>query len=399
MTVARALVAAVTGTNGKTSVVGFTRQLLAAGGVPAASLSSVGLTTPLRHEADPVLAPGAAELRELATDVQADGARVLVLEAHSRALARGALDALEVDVAAGTNLSPDHLDVHGDMAAYEAAKRRLFTERLRGDGVAVLDLAEPVGRRLSQVCADRGVGVVTLDGQGAVFGGQGVSLGRQGGVGEVPLGAAAAEVPAAFAAVPFLLRNVWLALAVSGTILVRLGHAQHLDEAVGALVPFLPGLALPPGRYQRVARGDGVEVVVDHAHGPGALTAVLAAARAEASGRVLLVLGCGGERDRTKRASMGRIAAEGADAVLVTDDNPRGEDPATIRAAVLDGARRAPGAALVEEVADRRTAIARAIALAGQGDLVVVAGRGDEREQHLVDGLRVPLDDRVVAQE
>jgi len=145
-------VSAVTGTNSKTSVVTFSRQLLTAAGVPTATLSSLGLTTPLRREGHPVLAPGAAELGELASDVQADGAQVLVLEAHSRALARGAL---EVDVAACTNFSPDHFDVYRDMAGQEAAKRRLLTELLRVDGTAVLDPGEPVGRRLIQVCRER----------------------------------------------------------------------------------------------------------------------------------------------------------------------------------------------------------------------------------------------------
>ena len=385
--VPRALVAAVTGTNGKTSVVTFTRQLLTAAGVPTASLSSLGLCTPLRDAADPELVPGAAELGELASDVQADGAQVLVLEAHSRALARGALDLLEVDVAACTNLTPDHLDVHGDMAGYEAAKRRLFTALLRVDGAAVVDCDEPVGRRLAQVCRERGVAEVVAVGA--------EHLAAYGTAVRVP----ALHAPALHA--PFQRRNAALALQVAGVVLVRLGRAGGLGEALRTLMPGIAGLEPPPGRFERLPGGPGVEVVVDHGHGPGALAAVLDAVAADAraaGGRVLSVVGCGGDRDPTKRQPMGQIAAAGSDVVVVTDDNPRDEEPAAIRAEVLSGAR-SVGGVEVEAVADRRAAIARALALADPGDRVVVAGRGDESVQVRADGRRVPLDDRAVVRD
>jgi UDP-N-acetylmuramoyl-L-alanyl-D-glutamate--2,6-diaminopimelate ligase len=368
------LLLGVTGTNGKTTTAFLLEAGLLAAGHTTALLGTV--QTRIAGEIIPSVrtTPEATDLQAMFAVMRERGVTAAAMEVSSHALALGRVDGVVFDVAAFTNLSQDHLDFHPTMEEYEAAKAQLFTpQRSRR---AVVNCDDAAGRRLVRAGriptvtygedADWSAREVDLRPDGSTFRltGPGVDV------------RAAVALPGAF--------NVANAVGALATLVTA-------GVPVDAAVRGVAGLAGVPGRMERVEAGQPFLAVVDYAHTPEAVTTLLRTVRSVTPGRVLVVLGCGGDRDRAKRPLMGRAAAEGADVAVLTSDNPRSEDPMAILAEMSAGA---PGA-LVEP--DRRAAIALAVAQAGPGDAVVVAGKGHETGQE-VDGVVTPFDDRRVLQ-
>jgi UDP-N-acetylmuramoyl-L-alanyl-D-glutamate--2,6-diaminopimelate ligase len=368
----------VTGTQGKTTTTYLAEAALGARrsavvgtigtritGVPAVSL----LTT-----------PEAPALQALFAVMREEEVEVCVMEVSSHAMVQGRVDGFAFDVAVFLNLGRDHLDFHRDLDEYFLAKAALFTpEHARK---AVVNVDDAHGRRLLDL-TPLPVTTISSEGNPADWRATNVRPHRLGTDLQV-LGPAGEEVdlsvplPGVF--------NVSNALAVVAAL-----TAAGLDAAeLAAGIAASPGV---PGRMERVEAGQEFTAIVDYAHKPDAVTAVLSALRPVTPGRLIVVIGAGGDRDHGKRPLMGEAAAQHADLVVVTDDNPRSEDPAAIRADLLRGASAGPGVAV--EVAGRRDAIAHAVALAHRGDTIVVAGKGHEQGQE-IDGVVLPFDDRTV---
>jgi len=380
-------VAAVTGTNGKTSTVRFLHQIWSRLGHRAASLGTLGLDAPdfgapVPDDDGPTLttADPVALHRTLARLAEG-GIDRLAMEASSHGLAQYRLDGVRLAAAGLTNISRDHLDHHGSMNAYRAAKFRLFAELLGDGGTAVLNADAPEFAALADICAGRGIAVLSYGRKGrdlrladlapAAGGGQRLTVELHGRTHEIDLPLAG----------DFQAANALCALGLA------LACGAEAEGAVAALA----GLTGVPGRLEAIgSTADGAAVYVDYAHTPDALAHLLRALRPHARGRLAVLFGCGGDRDPGKRPEMGAIARDLADAVYVTDDNPRGEEAATIRKAILAAC---PGAV---EIGDRRLAIETAIAGLGAGDLLVIAGKGHETGQ-IVGDTTLPFDDRAVA--
>ncbi|NIA68620.1 UDP-N-acetylmuramoyl-L-alanyl-D-glutamate--2,6-diaminopimelate ligase [Pelagibius litoralis] len=370
----------VTGTNGKTSVASFTTQIWHALGREAASLGTLGLQPPRPDAPASLTTPDPVELHRCLASLARDRVDHVVLEASSHGLDQYRLDGIRVSAAAFTNLTRDHLDYHGSMEAYLAAKLRLFTELLQPDGSAVVNIDDPAGVQVAEACRARGLKLLTygrstsdlqLLGQVPTATGQDLKLRLLGKDYAVSLGVVGA----------FQADNV---LAALGLVI-----AGGIDA--DAAVATLDKLGGVPGRVELVGEtAAGGHVYVDFAHTPDALETVLAALRPHTRGELSVVVGCGGDRDRGKRPQMGGIAVRLADKAYITDDNPRSEDPAAIRREMLAAA---PGA---QEIGDRGVAIATAVAALGSGDVLVIAGKGHETGQ-IVGGQVLPFDDRDVA--
>ena len=371
-------IVAVTGTAGKTSVADFVRQIWLAMGRSGASLGTLGVNSaPLRRKLahttpDPVI------LHQALRDLVDAGVDHLALEASSHGLEQRRLDWVKVKAAAFTNLSRDHLDYHADEEAYFQAKLHLFQVVMAPGGAAVLPMGSDLTDRLRAVCRARGHHILTFGAGGdvdllcrqIVGSGQYLSiaaLGRQAKLYLPLIGAFQAE-------------NVLCAIAL----------VLACGEDPGAVFAAAAHLAGVPGRLQAVGDNAGGGVYVDYSHKPEALRAAIAALRPHTKGRLIVVFGCGGNRDRGKRPQMGRIAAELADRTVVTDDNPRGEDAAAIRAEILQGC---PDAT---EIGDRGQAIATAIGWLGPDDVLLIAGKGHEAGQEIA-GVVHSFDDRDVA--
>jgi UDP-N-acetylmuramoyl-L-alanyl-D-glutamate--2,6-diaminopimelate ligase len=371
-----ATVVAVTGTNGKTSTAVFTEQLWSALGVQAASLGTLGLDGPVLCRPGRLTTPDPVRLHEILAEAADAGVEALCMEASSHGLDQSRLDGVHVAAAAFTNLSRDHLDYHGTEEAYAEAKRRLFTDVLEPGGTAVLNADDPSFAVLMRTTERAGRRVLDY-------------------------GAAATDL--CLEACDALPEGQRLRLSVLGhrhTVVLPLIGAFQAANALAALglviatgadpakaTAALAGLRGVPGRMQMVGRVAGASVIVDYAHTPDALRVALTALRPHVGGRLIVVFGCGGDRDRGKRPQMGAIAAALADRVIVTDDNPRTETPAAIRAEILAGAPEA------EAIGDRRTAIGLAIAALEAGDVLLLAGKGHETGQ-IVGAATLPFDDR-----
>jgi UDP-N-acetylmuramoyl-L-alanyl-D-glutamate--2,6-diaminopimelate ligase len=376
-------IAAVTGTNGKTSVAHFTRGIWEAAGHPAASLGTLGIVTAAGRRAGALTTPDPVALHRDLAALAEDGIEHVAIEASSHGLAQFRLDGLAVAAAAFTNLTRDHLDYHRDMADYRAAKERLFAELLSAGRPAVLNRDSGEFPRLLALCRERGHPVVAY---GAAAG---VELRL---VAARPCGRGQDLVIEIFGQRHALFLPL-LGRFQAMNALAALGLALATGVAPEAGVAALARLSGVPGRLQYVAEGeDGGGIVVDYAHTPDALATVLAALRAHAPGRLAVLFGAGGDRDPGKRPAMGVAAAAAADRVYVTDDNPRSEEPATIRRAILAAA---PSAV---EIGDRRRAIETAIGELGPGDLLVIAGKGHETGQ-IVGSETLPFDDAEIARE
>ena len=369
-------VAAVTGTNGKTSVVTFLRQIWAALGLPAASIGTLGASGPRMRLPGSLTTPDPVALHQMLARLADDDVSHLAIEASSHGLDQHRLDGVRVAVAAFTTLGRDHLDYHGSFEAYRDAKLRLFAELALDSGVGVINADDDHAAAFRAVAERRDLRVLTYGEAGAdarieaceaVAGGQILTVALHGVRRRLRLPLAGR----------FQAQNA-LCAALAAT-------ATGCDPA--AVLDALEALEGVPGRMQHVARLDnGSAVYVDYAHTPDALETVLRALRPHAAKRLLVVFGCGGDRDAGKRPVMGRLAAELADHVIVTDDNPRTEDAATIRRQVMVGC---PAAI---EVGDRAEAISGAMSSLRAGDVLVVAGKGHESGQIVGDTV-LPFDD------
>ncbi len=367
---------AVTGTSGKTSVATFTRQIWQALGRPAANLGTMGVlgdfTAPLAHTT-----PEPITLHRLLRDMADAGITHAAMEASSHGLDQGRLDGVELKAAAFTNFSQDHLDYHGSFDDYFAAKAGLFESVLPEDGTAVINVDEPRGRQMASIAEARGQTLLTvgrdaaadlrITGQRFDATGQDLRFSYKGGA--------------------YLARLALIGGFQAENVLAAAGLAIAAGEEPEAVFAALHGLTTVRGRMELAAKRDnGATVFVDYSHKPGALASALQSLRPHVLGRIVVVFGAGGDRDRLKRPLMGEAAAAYADVVIVTDDNPRSEDPSAIRAEVMKGCPEAT------EIGDRAEAILRGVDALLPGDALLIAGKGHETGQ-IIGSDVYPFDD------
>jgi UDP-N-acetylmuramoyl-L-alanyl-D-glutamate--2,6-diaminopimelate ligase len=372
----------VTGTQGKSTTTHLAAAGCEAAGRRTAVVGTMGTWIDGQRVPSSLTTPEAPDLHALFAVMVERGVQACALEVSSHALVMGRVDGVVFDVAAFTNLGRDHLDFHSDVESYFEAKADLFTAR-RARG-AVVNVDDPFGRRLlerSEIATSTYSLTATADWTGSALRADtwGTSFDVEGPAGR----RVSTSVPLPGA---FNVANALCALASLGELGVDLEAAAKGIAAAPAV----------PGRMQRVERGQPFTVIVDYAHKPDAVTAALQALRPVTERALTIVMGAGGDRDQGKRAIMGEIASRLADVVVVTDDNPRSEDPAAIRAAIIAGTRSAEPGARVLEIGDRLTAIRQALTEAAEGDTVLIAGKGHEVGQ-VVAGRVLPFDDRAVA--
>jgi UDP-N-acetylmuramoyl-L-alanyl-D-glutamate--2,6-diaminopimelate ligase len=372
-----AICVAVTGTNGKTSVATFCRQIFERLGHSSASMGTLGVRAGAEQITPPGLTtPDAGDVAALLADLASRGVTRLALEASSHGIDQRRLDGVILTAAGFLNLTQDHLDYHGTMEAYRAAKLRLFEALTPRGATAVLNADSDAYPVFAAVAVTSGLSILSVGamGEGLTLahrelapGGQRLRIGTEG-------------------------RNFDVRLPLAGAFqaanaLVAAGLCIAAGENTDAVLAALEHLEGAPGRLQRVgAAKKGGEAYVDYAHTPDGLKTVLMALRPHAAGRLIVVFGAGGDRDKTKRPQMGAIAAGFADIAIVTDDNPRSEEPAAIRAEIR------AGAAGLREIGDRREAIGAAAGMLREGDVLVVAGKGHEQVQ-IVGAIIHPFDD------
>ena len=373
-------IAAVTGTNGKTSTATFLRELWRGTGDKAASLGSLGVEGDGPTSAAALTTPGPVTLHRALAALAEAGVENCVLEASSHGLDQYRLDGIKVSAAAFLNLTRDHLDYHGDEATYLAAKARLFTEVMAPGGTAVLNTEAPQAAHLEDLCRARGHRILSFAGADS----------------DIRLHARQDEDFGQRIALELLGKRYDLFIPLPGAFQVRnMMAAAGLAIATGmeedAVAAGLPKLAGVRGRLELAAHvPDGAPIFIDYAHTPDALAAALAGLRPCAAGRLIVLFGCGGDRDAGKRPQMGEIAADLADLVFVSDDNPRNEDPASIRREIMAACPEAI------EIAGRGEAIAAAVAELRDDDVLLIAGKGHEQGQ-IVAERTIPFDDGEVA--
>jgi UDP-N-acetylmuramoyl-L-alanyl-D-glutamate--2,6-diaminopimelate ligase len=376
-------VVGVTGTSGKTTTTFLVRAGLQAAGRASGLIGTVATLIDDASVKIGLTTPEAPDTQALLAVMREHGAQAVAMEVSSHALAMGRADGIDFAVAAFTNLSQDHLDFHADMADYFAAKARLFDGRARR---AVVVTDDGGGRQMAPLA---GPGVITVNTRGdgsATWQARDITSTDDGGSAFRVIGpdvdlSTSCSLPGAYN-----VTNALLALA----ILAQLAVPPEIAAPAVAV-------ASVPGRMERVQAGQPFLAVVDYSHKPAAVDGALRTLRPLTAGRLIIVLGCGGDRDVAKRPIMGEIAARGADRLIVTDDNPRSEDPAAIRRAMLDGALAVQPSERGEvlEIGDRGGAIAAAVADAAAGDTVLIAGKGHEPGQEIA-GVIHPFDDREV---
>lgn len=371
----------VTGTNGKTTTVAMVEAILASHGERVGVIGTTGMRYPGGGCDSPLTTPDPLTLHRWLREMRGHGCTAAVLEVSSHSLDQHRVDGLTFEVGIFTNLTRDHLDYHREEDAYFAAKARLFLEL--DTRAAVINVEDPWGHRLAGLCRQ--------------------PVMRYGTHARVDFSADRFRLSWRESGFRLLAPDLeqLMTLPVAGSFniqnaLAAMAATRLMEVPMATVTQGLARFQSAPGRMETLWQGQPFAVVVDYAHTPDALDKLIRTARALTSGRVIAVIGCGGDRDPGKRPQMGEIAARLADRVIVTDDNPRNEDPAAIRQAVLAGC----GAfqAEVVEVAERGLAIAHALSLAQPGDAVLVAGKGHEQVQLLTDGAH-PFDDRAVARE
>ncbi len=366
----------ITGTNGKTTTSYLTRALLEAAGRQTGLIGTVtswvgGVEEPVERTT-----PEAIDLQRMFRAMHDGGDTAAVMEVSSHALSLHRADAIHWDVAAFTNLTQDHLDFHADMEDYFLAKRRLFEVAAEQGATLIACVDDPYGARLARDFPR----AVTI------------------GIDAADAAVRATDLRAGPASTDFTVDGKVFRAPLPGRFnvlnaLVALAAARALGVDDATIAAALPGAGGVPGRFEPVDEGQEFAVVVDYSHKPDALDNVLRTARELATRRLIVVVGAGGDRDRGKRPLMGAAAAQHADTVVITSDNPRSEDPEAIIAAIAEGAPEAV------RIVDRREAIDHAIGLAGPGDVVVIAGKGHETYQEIAGGVKLPFDDREVARE
>lgn len=375
-------VAAVTGTNGKTSTAEMTRQLWRMAGLNSASIGTLGVTTASEQIKTGLTTPDIVTFLSNMSGLAREGVSHAIFEASSHGLSQYRTEGLPVHVGVFTNLSRDHLDYHGDMDSYFEAKMRLFDEVVDASGTAVIWADDEWSGAVIKRAMDGGLSLFTVGEQGTSLRllsrtptqlGQVLMVEAQGNTHRISLPLIGAYQAA----------NV---LCAAGVILATGGAIDDVFDHLQRVQPVR-------GRLERaVITKVGAPVYVDYAHTPDGLRAAIDALRPHVKGKLITIFGAGGDRDTGKRPEMGKVAAEFSDIAIVTDDNPRGEEPAAIRADIMAGA---PGA---QEVGDRRAAIFHAINLAGADDIILLAGKGHEQGQ-IIGDRTIPFDDVEVARE
>ena len=376
------IIVAVTGTNGKTSTVEMARQLWRMAGHRSASIGTLGVTTADDQVKTGLTSPDIVTFLSNMAGMRRMGISHVAYEASSHGLDQYRAEGVPVKAAAFTNLSRDHLDYHSGMETYFAAKMRLFDEVVVDDGTAVVWADDARSGEVIARATARGLKLITVGAAGETIrlvSRESTPLGQT-----LVLSHAGQEHRLSLPLIgSYQAANV---LVAAGLVLATGGDWRTTLLGLGRVAPVR-------GRLERaVISRDGAPVYVDYAHTPDAVDAAIAALRPHVEGRLITVIGAGGDRDEGKRAAMGDVAARLSDVLIITDDNPRSEDPAAIRRAMLTGA---PGAT---EIGDRRAAIAAALAMAGAGDIVLIAGKGHEQGQIVGNRVR-PFDDVSVARE
>ena len=366
---------AITGTNGKTSVASFVRQLWTAAGLKGASIGTLGVDTGGKTVSGMLTTPDPLKLHQDLAQLKGEGFEHVVMEASSHGLDQRRLDGVQFNVVGFTNLSRDHLDYHEDMEDYRDAKLRLFSKLMVDAGFAVVNADDPEHMPFMFGALERGATLLTVGKEGAYIE-----------IGEVKRDGWGQRVTGKLVGEPL---NFHLPLAgefqVSNALMAAaMVMAAGVDKDL--VVPALEKLEGARGRLERVATKNGAAIFVDYAHTPEALKTALEALRPYASGKLVVVFGAGGDRDKGKRPLMGKAASEVADRLIVTDDNPRTEDAAAVRAEIIAAA---PGA---EEIGDRGEAIAAAVATLKKGDVLLIAGKGHEAYQ-IVGTAKQPFSD------
>jgi UDP-N-acetylmuramoyl-L-alanyl-D-glutamate--2,6-diaminopimelate ligase len=371
-----ATIAAVTGTSGKTSVAAFTRQIWASLGHRAASIGTIGVVSPTEEIYGSLTTPDPIELHKTLDKLAGEGVTHLALEASSHGLDQHRLDGVRVSAGAFTNLSRDHLDYHATIQDYLAAKLRLFENLVVEGGSAVIDTDHEHADAVIAAAKKRGLKLFMV--------------GRTGNpmqLIDVAFDGFAQRIALAYAGRPYVLKLPLVGAFQVENALVAAGLAIATGSDADKVFAALEHLQGAKGRLELAGTRNGAPVFVDYAHKPDALAKALEALRPYAKGRLVVVFGCGGDRDKGKRPLMGAIAADLADHVIVTDDNPRSENPAAIRAEIL---KDAPGA---DEIGDRREAIRAGIAELKTGDVLLIAGKGHESGQIVGDRV-LPFSDQ-----
>lgn len=370
---------AVTGTNGKTSVAWFYSRLMQS--VKAASIGTLGV-----YKGDEKLSetgytsPTALKLHEILSELAADQVTHACVEASSHALSLNRLDGATFKAAAFTNISQDHLDFHGTMDDYLVAKARLFSEVLPEGGTAVLPIARPESWPMAAMCKERGINIITYGSANAALV-----------VDVIDARADGMALHIKYEDVEFTTQLPLVGAFQAENVAAALGLALATGLKKEDMASTLQNLTCVPGRMEVIdAAPDQPAVVVDYAHTPDALERALSFLKPLTKGKLIVVFGCGGDRDRTKRPQMGEIAARLADKVIVSDDNPRGEDAAVIRQEILAACTNG------EDIGDRAAAIEAAISKACADDVILLAGKGHETGQIIKDEV-LPFDDRDVA--
>jgi UDP-N-acetylmuramoyl-L-alanyl-D-glutamate--2,6-diaminopimelate ligase len=370
-----ATIAAVTGTSGKTSVAAFTRQIWAATGERAASIGTIGLVSPTRAVYGSLTTPDPVALHRSLDELADEGVTHLAIEASSHGLDQHRLDGVRIAAGGFTNISRDHLDYHPTLEAYLAAKIRLFTDLIQPHGAAVIDVDHAHADAVLAAAKQHRLRLLTVGRRG-----EGIRLV------EARVDGFAQMLKAVHGGTTYAIRLPLPGAFQVENALVAAGLAIATDSEPAAVFAALETLKGAKGRLDFVGESNGAPIFVDYAHKPDALAQALDALRPYVSGRLVVVFGAGGDRDAGKRPMMGEIAAAKADRVIVTDDNPRSEEPAAIRAAIL---KSAPGAI---EIGDRGEAIRTAVAELRRGDVLLIAGKGHESGQ-IVGNQTLPFSD------
>jgi UDP-N-acetylmuramoyl-L-alanyl-D-glutamate--2,6-diaminopimelate ligase len=368
-------IAAVTGTSGKTSVVAFTRQIWSALGHRAASVGTVGIVSPSGETYGSLTTPDPVALHRSLEALAGEGVTHLAIEASSHGLDQYRLDGLKIAAAGFTNVTRDHLDYHPSFQDYFAAKLRLFSELLPRSAAAVVDVDHDNADRVVAAAKARGLSVISVGRKGT-----GIRLV------DALIDGFTQNLEIAHAGKSYRVRLPLVGEFQIENALVASGLAIATGNDPAGVFAALEHLVGAKGRLELVGTSRGAPIFIDYAHKPDALAKALEALRPAASGRLIVVFGAGGDRDRGKRPLMGAVAADRADRVIVTDDNPRSEDAASIRAAIMASARGAM------EIGDRREAIRSAIAELRSGDVLLIAGKGHETGQIIGDRI-VPFSD------